>query len=74
MAVRIADGLVGQPARYNARAALARAAYALGEDERAATANAEARALVDEFVATLAPERAELVRASPVVRELFATP
>ena len=73
-AVRIADGLVGQPARYNARAALTRAAYALGEDERATTANAEARALVDEFVATLAPERAELVRASPVVQELFATP
>ena len=72
-AVRISDDLVGQPARFNARAALARAAYALGDDERAATANAEARALVDEFVATLAPERVESVRSSQVVRELFAS-
>jgi tetratricopeptide (TPR) repeat protein len=72
-AVSITDDLIGQPARFNARAALARAAYALGDDERAATANAEARALVDEFAATLAPERAELVRASPIVRELFAS-
>jgi class 3 adenylate cyclase/tetratricopeptide (TPR) repeat protein len=73
VAVRIADRLIGPPARFKARAALARSAYALGEDERAATATAEARALVDDFTATLAPERAELVRASPVVRELFAT-
>jgi class 3 adenylate cyclase/tetratricopeptide (TPR) repeat protein len=72
-AVRIADELIGQPARFKARAALARAAYALGDDDSAATANAEARALVEEFVATLAPERADLVRASPVVQELFAT-
>jgi class 3 adenylate cyclase/tetratricopeptide (TPR) repeat protein len=72
-AVRIADGLVGQPARFNARATLARTAYALGDDDVAATANAEARALVDDFVATLAPERAKLLRASSVVQELFAT-
>ena len=73
-AVRIADELIGEPARFNSRAALARAAYALGDDDRASTANAEGRALVDDFVATLAPERADLVRASPVVQELFATP
>jgi class 3 adenylate cyclase/tetratricopeptide (TPR) repeat protein len=73
-AVRIADDLIGHPARYRARAALARAAYALGDDERAAAANAEARALVEDFVATLAPERADLVRASPLAQELFATP
>jgi class 3 adenylate cyclase/tetratricopeptide (TPR) repeat protein len=72
-AVIIADELIGQPARYRARAALARAAYALGDDDRAATATAEARELVDGFVSTLAPERADLVRSSPVVRELFAT-
>ena len=52
-ALRIADQLIGPPARFRARAALARAAYALGDDERAATASTEARALVDEFVATL---------------------
>jgi class 3 adenylate cyclase/tetratricopeptide (TPR) repeat protein len=72
-AVRIADALIGQPARYRARAALARTAYALGDDERAATVTLEARDLVDEFVATLASERAGLVRASPVVHELFAS-
>jgi hypothetical protein len=71
--VRIADELIGQPARYRARAALARAAYALGDDDRAATATAEARELVEGFVATLGPERAELVRGSQVVRELFAS-
>jgi class 3 adenylate cyclase/tetratricopeptide (TPR) repeat protein len=72
-AVRIADELVGQPARYRARAVLARSAYALGDDDRAATANAEARVLVVDFVATLAPQRADLVRDSSVVRELFAS-
>jgi tetratricopeptide (TPR) repeat protein len=72
-AVRIADELIGQPARYRARAALARSAYALGDDDRAATATAEARELVEGFVATLGPERAELVRGSQVVRELFAS-
>jgi class 3 adenylate cyclase/tetratricopeptide (TPR) repeat protein len=70
-AVAIADGLVGQPARYSARAALAQSAYALGDDDRAASATAEARELVDGFLATLAPERAALVRASPVVRGLL---
>jgi class 3 adenylate cyclase/tetratricopeptide (TPR) repeat protein len=72
-AVRIADGLIGPPARFRARASLARAAYALGDDERAATATAEARELVDGFVATLAPERGELMRSSTVVSELFAS-
>jgi class 3 adenylate cyclase/tetratricopeptide (TPR) repeat protein len=72
-AVRLADELIGPPGRYAARAALARTAYELGDDERAATATAEAQALVDDFTATLAPQRAELVRASPVVRELFAS-
>ena len=73
VAVEIADALVGQPARYNARAILARTAYALGNDDVAATANSEGRALVDEFAATLAKERAERLRLSPVVQELFAS-
>jgi class 3 adenylate cyclase/tetratricopeptide (TPR) repeat protein len=72
-AVRIADELVGPPARYRARAALARAAYALGDDDRAAKATAEGRDLVNAFVTTLASERVDLVRESPLVRELFAT-
>jgi class 3 adenylate cyclase/tetratricopeptide (TPR) repeat protein len=73
LAVRIADRLIGQPARFKARAALARSAYALGDDERAALATTEGRKLVDDFTATLAPERADLVRASRPVRELFAS-
>jgi tetratricopeptide (TPR) repeat protein len=72
-AVRIADELVGLPARFSLRATLARTAYVLGADDAASAANVEARSLVEEFVATLAPERAELVRASPVVRELYET-
>jgi len=72
-AVGIADELIGQPIRYGARATLARAAYALGDDARAARATSEARTLVDEFVATLSPERADRVRASLLVRDVFAT-
>jgi tetratricopeptide (TPR) repeat protein len=71
-AVRIADGLIGPPGRFKARAALARSAYALGDDERAETATTEGRKLVDDFTAALAPERADSVRDSRPVRELFA--
>jgi tetratricopeptide (TPR) repeat protein len=60
-AVVIADELVGPPARWQARAALADAAYELGDDETAAVASSEAAQLVDGFAATLAPERAAAV-------------
>lgn len=69
-AVRIADDLIGPPARWHARAALGRVAQALGEDDEAATAYAEARELVDTFSATLAPERAAKLATSPVVSEI----
>jgi class 3 adenylate cyclase/tetratricopeptide (TPR) repeat protein len=72
-AVRLADELIGPPARFTARAALARTAHELGDDERAGAATTEARGLVEDFVMTLAPERVDLVRASPVVSELFAS-
>ena len=54
----IADELIGQPLRWQAQASLGRSAYALGDDEPRCAAYAEAGRLVDEFSATLAPERA----------------
>jgi tetratricopeptide (TPR) repeat protein len=69
-AVRIADDLIGPPARWHARAALGRIAYELGEDDEAARAYAKARQLVDAFSATLAPQRAAALATSPVVQEI----
>jgi class 3 adenylate cyclase/tetratricopeptide (TPR) repeat protein len=69
-AVRIADALVGPPARWHARAVLGRVAYGIGADDEAARAYAEARELVDAFSATLAPERAAKLARSPIVNEI----
>jgi hypothetical protein len=57
-------------ARWNARAALGRTAYALGRDDVAADAYGEARSIVDAFAETLAPERAATLATSPVVQEI----
>jgi class 3 adenylate cyclase/tetratricopeptide (TPR) repeat protein len=72
-AVQLSDELIGAPARWDARAALGRAAHALGEDDVAVAAFAEARKLVDDFAATLAPERAATLATSPVVQEIRST-
>jgi class 3 adenylate cyclase/tetratricopeptide (TPR) repeat protein len=69
-AVALADGLVGQPLRWQAQSALGRSAYALGADDRAARAYAEAARLVDEFSRTLAPERAARLAQAPLVAEI----
>ena len=69
-AAAIADELVGQPLRWHTQLVLGRAAYALGDDDLAARAYGEAGRLVDEFVATLAPERAATLATSPVVEEI----
>jgi tetratricopeptide (TPR) repeat protein len=69
-AVQIADRIVSPYARWNARAALGRAAYAAGRDDEAATAYTEARNVVDTFAATLAPQRAATLAQSPVVQEI----
>ena len=69
-AVAIADELVGPPARWQARAALGRASYALGDDDGAESAYLEAVRLVDDFVLTLAPERAACLSKAPVVEEI----
>jgi tetratricopeptide (TPR) repeat protein len=71
-AAAIADELVGQPLRWETRAALGRTAYALGDDDQAAVAYGEAGRLVDDFVATLAPERAAMLAAAPLVEEIRA--
>jgi class 3 adenylate cyclase/tetratricopeptide (TPR) repeat protein len=69
-AARIADDLVGAPARWETRAALGRVAYGLGKDDQAAAAYTEARVLLDDFVVALAPERRETLAKSPVVQEI----
>ena len=71
-AVAMADDLVGPPARWSARAALGGAAYAVGDDDTAATAYGEAAALVESFAATLAPERAQRLLAAPPIEEILS--
>jgi class 3 adenylate cyclase/tetratricopeptide (TPR) repeat protein len=71
-AVKIADGLIGQPARWDARAALGRTAFALGEDDVAASAYGEAAELIGTFAARLAPERAEKFLAAPAILDVLA--
>jgi class 3 adenylate cyclase/tetratricopeptide (TPR) repeat protein len=69
-AVQIADHIVSPYARWNARAALGRVAYELGQDDEAASAYGDAREIVDAFAARLAPERAATLATSPVVQEI----
>ena len=71
-AVPIADALVGAPGRWHARAALADGAYALGDDDLAAGAYQEAAQLIDDFAATLAPERSRRLRAAPRIEEILS--
>jgi tetratricopeptide (TPR) repeat protein len=70
-AVEIADDLVGAPARWSSRSALGEVAYAIGEDDTAASAYSEAADLVEAFVPTLAPERAASVLAAAPVTEIL---
>jgi class 3 adenylate cyclase/tetratricopeptide (TPR) repeat protein len=70
-AVALADELVGPPARWQTRAALGHASFALGDDDGAALAYGEARKLVEDFVLTLAPERAEPLLKAPTVEEIL---
>jgi class 3 adenylate cyclase/tetratricopeptide (TPR) repeat protein len=71
-AVAVADELVGPPGRWEARAALARCAYALGDDGAAAAAHAAAVEIVEKFAATLSPERSQRLLAAPSVADLVA--
>jgi class 3 adenylate cyclase/tetratricopeptide (TPR) repeat protein len=71
-AVEIADDLVGAPARWQARAALGEASYALGDDETAAAAYDQAASLVQSFAAALAPERKARLLAAPPIDEILS--
>jgi tetratricopeptide (TPR) repeat protein len=71
-AVTIADELIGPPARWEARTALGDAAYDLGDDQTATASFTEAASLVNDFVATLAPERAAGVLAADSVSRMFS--
>ncbi len=72
LAVSIADELIGPPARWQARAALAHIAYAMGDDETASTSFDEASTLIETFAATLAPKRAGRFLAAPAIEEIRA--
>jgi tetratricopeptide (TPR) repeat protein len=72
-AVQITDRIVSPFARWNARVALGRAAYTVGEDDDAAAAYGEAREIVDAFAASLSPHRAQTLASSPVVQEIRST-
>jgi tetratricopeptide (TPR) repeat protein len=69
----LADELVNPPGRWNAYAALARAAYALGDDDRAAKASTEAADLVEAFAATLTPERSTQLLKAPAIGEILSS-
>jgi len=71
-AVDLADELVGQPARWEARAVLGKVSYELGDDEAAVAAYHQAGDLIEGFVATLAPERAAQLLAAPDVDEIVS--
>jgi class 3 adenylate cyclase/tetratricopeptide (TPR) repeat protein len=71
-AVVIADDLVGQPARWHAQAALGAVSYALGDDDVAAAAYAEAGDLIESFADTLAPSRSAGLLAAPVISQILS--
>jgi tetratricopeptide (TPR) repeat protein len=66
-----ADRLVHPPTRWRAHAALGRALQAAGDDEGAAAASRTAGQIARDFVATLVPERAAPLIASPEVQDLL---
>jgi class 3 adenylate cyclase/tetratricopeptide (TPR) repeat protein len=72
-AVAIADVLIGAPARWTTRAALGEVAYALGDDDTAATSYAEAADLVESFATTLAAERAACLLAAPPIEQILTS-
>ena len=71
-AVAIADDLVGPPGRWHAQAALGAVSYALGDDDAAAAAYAEAGDLIESFAGTLAPERSARLLAAPTISEILS--
>ena len=72
-AVPIADDLVGPPARWQARAALAEVAYTLGRDDLAAASFEEAAQLVESFAATLAAARRARFLSAPQIEQILTS-
>ena len=70
--VVLADELINPPGRWNAYGALGRAAYALGDDDRAARGFSQAAELVERFAATLSPERSTKFLKAPAVVEILS--
>ena len=70
-AVEIADALVNPVGRWRSRAALADVLRTTGDEEAAAVATSEARQILTDFAATLAPGRAETLFASPAARAIL---
>ena len=71
-AVKLADELVGPPARWDARAALGRVGVLARRRRPRWSAYGEAGRLVDAFAADLAPERAAQLARAPVIEEIRA--
>lgn len=69
-AVDIADALVNPAGRWAPRAALADGLRTTGDEAGSEAAANEARVIVTEFAASLAPARAESLLGAPPVREL----
>ena len=70
-AVEIADALVNPVGRWRARAALAGGLRATGAEDDAVATAAEARRILTNFAATLAPSRAETLLASPAAQAIL---
>ncbi len=71
-AVALADELIGQPGRWQAREALGRVSHLLGEDDAAAVAYAEAGDLIESFAVALAPPRSARFLAAPVISQILS--
>jgi class 3 adenylate cyclase/tetratricopeptide (TPR) repeat protein len=71
-AVAVADELISPPGRWQARAALARALYATGDDEGAEASYRDAAEVIRGFAATLAPQRSASLLGAEPVREILA--
>jgi class 3 adenylate cyclase/tetratricopeptide (TPR) repeat protein len=70
-AVEIADALVNPVGRWQSRAALADVLRTIGDEQAAVVATNEARRILTDFAATLAPSRAETLLASPAARAIL---
>jgi class 3 adenylate cyclase/tetratricopeptide (TPR) repeat protein len=69
-----ADALGSPPARWQGRAALARALSTTGRDEEAGVALSAAKGIIEGVAAGLAPERAKVFVSADPIREVLDSP